>query len=158
MSEIIERQELIMENLLSFRGKITQKQMQEEMNRIGETLQSHGLKKNGAIVTATYAVEQSSEGPLMDIEILVPIDRKMDLPNRYTFKPLLKLVNALNIRHIGHPRTLANTINRLNEYIIRKNIHVITATYNVTVKEARSEDEINDMVIDVYVGCSQCIV
>jgi len=158
MIAIKEAQELTMENLLSFRGKVTQQQMQVEMVKISETLQSLCVKKNGPIATATYSVEQSDEGQIMDIEILVPLDKKVVLPNRYAFKPMVKLVNALCVRHVGHPGTITNTINALNEYIVKYNKQVITATYNVTVKDAKTEAEIKDMIFDLYVGCNPCVV
>jgi len=47
--EIKENQELIMENVLSFRGKVTQQQMQEEMVKIGQVLQKLGVQKNGQL-------------------------------------------------------------------------------------------------------------
>lgn len=156
--EIRENQEFIMENLLSFRGKVTQQQMQEEMTKIGQLMQRLGVKKDGPITTGTYSVEENALGQVMDIEILVPLDRKVELPSGYTLKPIIKLVNALCARHVGHPGLLSNTIDKLNKYIVNNNKQVITPTYNVTIKDAMSEQEINDMIIDVYVGCNPCIL
>jgi effector-binding domain-containing protein len=156
--EIRESQELHMENVLSFRGKVTQSQMQEEMVKIGELLQELKVQKDGPIATATYAVEQSNVGQVMDIEILVPLDRVVNLPQPYIVKPIIKLVNALYIRHRGNPSKLQDTINRLNAYILENKRQVITATYNVTVKDAMRQEELEQMIIDVYVGCNPCIV
>lgn len=156
--EIEQNQQLIMENVLSFRGKVTQQQIQVEMIKIGEMMQKLGVKQGGPITTATYSVEEDEFGQVMDIEILVPLDRKVELPLEYTFKPIIKLVNALCARHIGDPGLLSNTVNELNNYIIKNNKQVITATYNVTVKDAMRQEEIDDMIIDVYVGCNPCIL
>ena len=156
--EIEQNQQLIMENVLSFRGKVTQQQIQVEMIKIGEMMQKLGVKQGGPITTATYSVEEDEFGQVMDIEILVPLDRKVELPLEYTFKPIIKLVNALCARHVGHPGLLSNTIDKLNKYIVNNNKQVITPTYNVTIKDAMSEQEINDMIIDVYVGCNPCIL
>lgn len=156
--EIKENQELIMENVLSFRSKVTQVQMQQEMVKIGQVMQEMGLNKNGPITTATYGVGQSGNNQIMDIEILVPLDRKVELPSKYTFKPIIKIVNALSIRHEGHPELLQNTINRLNEYIIKQGKQVITATYNVTVKDATRKEDLEQMIIDIYVGITPNIL
>lgn len=43
---------------------------------------------------------------LMDIEILVPLDKRVGLPKGYTLKPIIKIVNALCIRHEEHPGKL----------------------------------------------------
>lgn len=155
---IKENQELIIENVLSFRGKVTQQQMQEEMMKIGQVLQRLEVQKNGPLTTATYSIEQVENEQLMDIEILVPLNKKVELPKEYTLKPIINIVNALSIRHEGHPIKLHETMNRLNEFIVEHKKQVITATYNVTVKDVKSEKELEEIVIDVYVGCNPCIV
>ncbi|ADZ81842.1 hypothetical protein [Cellulosilyticum lentocellum] len=152
--EIKENQELIMENVLSFRGKVTQQQMQDEMMKIGEVIQRIGVQKNGPLTTATFSVEEGSLGQVMDVEILVPLNKRVELPASYTFKPMIKVVHALRARHIGNPAMLPNTINALNDYIVKNNVQVITATYNVIVKDAIREDDVNDMIVDIYLGCN----
>lgn len=103
---IKENQQLILENVLSFRDKMTQQQMQKEMVKIGQLLKRLDVRKNGPIVTATYSVEQIGNEQVMDIEILISLDRKVELPKEYTLKPIIKIVNALYIRHEGHPARL----------------------------------------------------
>lgn len=88
----------------------------------------------------------------------MPLDRQVQLPKEYTLKPIIKIVNALSIRHEGHPRKLQETINKLNEYILEYKKQVITATYNVTVKDAMRQEELEEMIIEVYVGCNPCII
>lgn len=153
-----EDQELILENVLSFRGKVTQQQIQVEMMKIGQLLQKLGVQKNGPTTTATYAVEQLENEQLMDVELLIPLDRPIQLPSEYTFKPIIKIVNALSIRHEGHPIKLQESINKLNEYIIEHKKQVITATYNVTVQDVMRQEDLDKMIIDIYVGCNPCIV
>lgn len=154
MPQIKENQDLIMENVLSFRGKGTQQQMQEEVFKIEEVLNSLDAKKNGPITTATYFIE----GNLIDIEILVPLDRKVKIPSPYKYKSIIKLVHALYIRHEGNSSKSGDTINILNKYIIENNKQVITPTYNVTIKKAIGYNDLDNMIIDVYVGCNPCIL
>ena len=156
--EIKEEQELVLENILSLRKKMTQQQMQEEMIKISQVMQEVGVQKGGPLTTATYAVIQSGNEQLMDIEIIVPLNKKVDLPTGYTFKPMIKIIHALCIRHIGSPTMLSNTITTLNNYIIKNNKQVITPTYNVTVKDAMNQDELDDMIMDIYVGYNPCIL
>lgn len=155
---IKENQELILENVLSYRGKVTQQQMQEEMIKIGKVLQELGVKRNGSVITANYAVEETNRGQITDIEILVPLEKKCELPVGYRLKPMIKIVNALSARHEGYPDAIHKTVKELNEYILYNNKQVITATYNVIVKDAINKDELNKMIIDIYVGCNPCIV
>lgn len=41
-----------------------------------------------------------------------------------------------------------------HECIGRNDKHIIIATCNATVKDALSQDEINNMILDIYVGCT----
>lgn len=68
-----------MENVLSFRGKVTQQQLQEEMMKIGQVFKDLGVQKNDSVTTATYATKQVANEPIMDIEVLIPMDRHMQL-------------------------------------------------------------------------------
>ena len=156
--KILEEQELVLENVLSLRKRMTQQQMQAEMVKIGQVMQQLGVQKNGPITTATYAVEQVGNEQLMDIEIIVPLDKQVGLPKEYTLKPIIKIVNTLYVRHEGHSSRLQETINSLNEHIVKHKKQVITATYNVIVKDAMKQEDLNNMIIDVYVGCNPCIV
>lgn len=94
----------------------------------------------------------------MGIEILVPLHNQVTLPKEYTLKLIIKIVNALSIRHEGHQGKLQETINELNEYILKHNKQVITATYNVIVKDVMKQEDLDNMIIDVYVGCNACII
>jgi effector-binding domain-containing protein len=64
------------------------------------------------------------------------------------------MTNAVAIRHVGNPAGLEKTVNELLAYIQQKGLQPITAAYNVTVKEARTPLEVEEMVVDVYIGIS----
>ena len=98
-----------LENLLSLRKKMTQQQINEEMMNIGKFLQENNIKKNGPIVTATFAIEEANGQPLLDMEILVPMEREAALPEKYKLKPVFHLVNAVYARDLGNPAQLQNT-------------------------------------------------
>ena len=155
---IQQNKQLRMENVLSLRRKMTQIEMQQEMSSIGGFLKKQGVSKSGPVVTATFQVEEQNGQQIMDIEILVPLDQPIEPSKAYTFKPIFNLVNALYIRHEGSPVYFQDTVNQLNEYINKNNLQVITATYSVMIKEAANEKELNDMIIDLYVGINTSIL
>ncbi|MBZ4647229.1 MAG: hypothetical protein PWR27_1951 [Petroclostridium sp.] len=156
---VIERDKsLRLENVLSLRKKMTQQEVQQEMMKIGKFLQDNGIRKTGPVVTATFAVETDNEQPLMDMEILVPIDRKAELPEGYRLKEVFHLLHAVYARHEGNPNMLQNTYNEMLAYIQQNNLQQITAGYNVNIKEPKSAQELDDMVIDVYIGVNPSIL
>jgi effector-binding domain-containing protein len=152
--EITENCTLKMENVLSFRRKMTQTQIAEQMKKIGEILSNTGAKKNGAVTTATFAIESNNPSPILDIEILVPLDREITVPDGYSLKHQFCLTNAIKLRHMGNPATLQTSVNELSAYMEKKRQTPITVGYNVTIKDAASQQELDSMIVDIYVGVS----
>ncbi|MEK4849009.1 hypothetical protein NST04_03920 [Paenibacillus sp. FSL H7-0756] len=150
--------EFKIENVLSLRKKMTQAEIQQEMLSIGEFLEQNSFFKKGPIVTATFAIEQLNEQPLLDTEILVPIDKPANLYGKYKFKDVFHLINAVYARHEGNPNTLQNTYIELNQYISEKGLQPITAAYNVNVVDLQPGQSMDDMIVDVYVGVNPSIV
>lgn len=133
---------------------MTQQELQTKSQEIEKLLAETGVKRAGPATTTTFSVEQGANGPVMDIEILIPLDREITPPAGYTWKPHFLLTNALMIRHIGNPSTMQNTVNELNAYIMEHQLVPISTGYNVTVKEAKTPLEIDDIEVDIYVGIS----
>lgn len=152
--EIKEHQTLEMENVLSFRAQMTQQELAAKSQEIERILTESGAKKAAPVVTTTYAVEQEPMGLVMDVELLLPLDRKISVPEGYVWKPYFLLTNAVKLHHMGHPSQLQNSINELNAYIQEHRLVPITSGYNVTVKEAKTLLELDTMEVDVYVGIS----
>ena len=143
---------LRLENVLSLRKKMTQPEVQQEMMKIGQYFQEKGIKKNGPVVTATFAVEQVDGQPLLDMEILVPMDKQVDLGGEYRVKIVFHLVNAVYARHEGNPNLLQGTLNEMVKYIHEHGLRQINAAYSVNVRELKPGDSLEDMVADVYIG------
>lgn len=152
--KIEEGKELRMENVLSLRKKMTQQQMQEEMKKIGQMMSKMGIKKNNPLVTTTFALEEKDGQQIMDIEILIPINSVEGLPNEYRLKKEFILVNAIYVRYEGNPMLLQNVIDEMIKYINENNLQQITSAYNVYIKDASNDIDLNNMIIDVYIGVS----
>lgn len=146
--------EFRLQNVLSLRKKMTQQQINEEMIKIGKLLQDNEAKKQGPIVTVTFAIENVNGNQVLDMEILVPIDKKLDLPREYTLKSVFKILNAVYARHTGNPATLQNTYNEMLAFIQQNNLQQITAGYNVQVNDLLPGMTPDDMIVDVYIGVS----
>lgn len=143
---------ICVENVLSLRKKIRQEEMNIEMNKIGNFFKTNGIKKSGPVITTTYAVVEDG---VLDIEILVPMDKAIELPTEYRFKPVFKLVNALRVRHEGDPTLLQGIYNEMIDYIKKNNLQQITTGYNVTIKDIEEGMNLDEWVIDVYIGVSE---
>ena len=113
MSSVLEGQELRLTNVLSLRKKLLQTDIQQELMSIGKYIQENNLKKNGPLITTTFSIEQSASMPLLDMEILVPLNQEVNLPSPYVFKKVFHIKNALYARHQGNPQLLQNSLLRV---------------------------------------------
>ena len=152
MLEIKENQELNVTNLLSYRGKLKQTELENIGQEMESYIQSAGAKRVGNPITATYELE----GDEIDIELLMPIDKSIESMDKFDFKNQIKIVNAVVASYIGHPMGLQDACNQLNQYIMERRLQPITVGYNVTKKTDMLSPENTE--IDVYVGISPNIL
>ena len=148
MLEIKENQELNVANVLSYRGKVRQAELENVGKEMESYIQNTGAKRIGNPITATYAVE----GDAIDVELLMPIDKSIDSTDKFVFKNQIKIVNAVVAAYKGHPMGLQEACNQLNQYIMEHKLQPITVGYNVTKKTDMLNPENTE--IDVYVGIS----
>lgn len=152
MLEIKENQELNVANVLSYRGKVRQAELENVGKEMESYIQNTGAKRIGNPITATYAVE----GDAIDVELLMPIDKSIDSTDKFVFKNQIKIVNAVVAAYKGHPMGLQEACNQLNQYIMEHKLQPITVGYNVTKKTDMLNPENTE--IDVYVGISPNIL
>ena len=152
MLEIKENQELHVDNLLSYRGKVKQTEIELVGKEMEDYIQNVGANRIGNPITVTYAVE----GDMIDIELLMPIEKSIDSTDKFVFKKQIKIVNAVVASYKGHPMGLQDTCNQLNQYMVEHTLQPITVGYNVTKKMDMLNP--NNTEIDVYVGISPNIL
>ena len=71
MSMVETGREFKIENVLTLRKKMTQAELLQEMQNIGKFLEQNNIKKNGPIVTATFAVEMCIRDSHLEIICLL---------------------------------------------------------------------------------------
>ena len=115
-------------------------------------VKTSGAERVGYPITVTYGIE----GDLIDVEVLLPINKRVPSTGKYVFKEKLLITNALMVKHVGNPAGLQAACNELNSYIMENKLVPITAGYNVTRKVDMLNP--NNAEIDVYVGISPNIL
>ncbi|EPZ37559.1 Transcriptional regulator, effector-binding domain/component [Anoxybacillus ayderensis] len=151
MLEILTNQEIIFGNVVSYRGKIKQSQFNEVLTKMIKLLEGMNVNKEGPLITTTFNVESVGNENVFDMEILIPIDKKIELPKGYVFKDVFHLVHAISTRYIGDPIGLQDVYNQLIGFISRNKLQPITTAYNVYINDT-SFFKGEPPVIDVYIG------
>jgi len=149
---ILENQHLIMKNVLSYRGKVTQTESMLVSKKIDDILKENNATKNGSVVTVTHSIEMQDGQPVFDFEMKIPLDKPITVSDEFEFIPEFALENALKARVIGSPQVLEGMMKELKEYMDDNDLTPLSPAYIATVKEAKTQAEINDMIIDIYVA------
>lgn len=147
-----------MKNIISYRAKMTQQEVNDVMKRMGEFIRENGLNRSGCVTTTTFTVENTGGTQLMDIEILCPVDKACDVPPGFTFKPEFRLSSAAKITHKGSPANMQESVNKLIGYLNQNKLTPVTSLYNVTVTEPKTPQDIDNMVVDMYIGVTDNIL
>lgn len=152
MIEIKENQELKLNNLISYRGRIRQSELESIGKDIDLKINEKGAKRVSYPIMATYGVD----GEYIDIEILIPIDKVIEDIDNYIFKQEIKIVNAVMMTYKGNPLGMQNAFNELNQYIEKEKLQPITVGYNVTqyINPINTEDTVSN----IYVGINPNIL
>jgi effector-binding domain-containing protein len=147
-----------MDNVISYRAKITSAQMENVLKTLNTFLDQNKLSKSGFITTTTYVVEMKDNTPVMDIEVLCPVDRETSVPEGFSFKSKFRLHNALKATHKGNPTGLQQSANEFQKFMTENKLTPITTLYNVTVRDAKLQSELDNMEVDMYIGVTENIL
>lgn len=152
MKEIKLNQELEANNLLSFRGRVKLHELDSVIKDMEQKIKDANVERLGNPITATYTMDAGG----VEIEILLPINQKMECVGDYKFKEKIRITNAALLSYKGNPAGLQNACNELNQYMVENQLQPITVGYNIT--KNIDPNNIEDTEIDVYVGISPNIL
>lgn len=147
-----ERQSLILYNVLTFRGKINQQEIADISKEIDEILAQNSAKKEGSTVTVTHNVSVEKGEQVIDFEMMIPLNKEIIVPENFNFLPSFVLNDAIKVRIEGNPQQMQSAVQILVEYLKSNNLQPDTPLYVVTVREAKTALDIDDMITDLYTG------
>jgi len=156
IGSVEEGQQLLLRNVLSFRKNLDQQSLVEISKEIDEIIAKNDARKDGNVVTITHNVTVENGQQFIDIEMMIPLDKGIVAPSGFVFLPEFLLNDAFTIRIIGSPQQMQDAVRILAEYIQNKNLKPNTPLYVVTVKEAKTQLNIEDMITDLYTGVETC--
>ena len=150
--EIVRNKEYSVKNVLTFRGNVSQEEIYNIIAKAGEVIKKANIEINGPVITAIHAIENDKNNQLFDFELIVPISGVISSFEDYIIKDSFMIENAVMFRHIGNPQNMNAEMESLARYINDNKLKPITPFYNITVKGATVPSEINDMIVDIYIG------
>lgn len=155
IGNVEEKQSLVLQNVIFFRKKLDQQASINISKEIDEILAKNNAKKNGSTITITHNVMVENGQQVIDLEMMIPLDKEISAPNGFEFLPEFVLNDAFKVRIEGNPQQMQSAVETLAEYIKSKNLQPNTPLYVVTVKEAKTQLDIDSMIIDLYTGVEE---
>ena len=150
--EINQEEIYLVEQVITYRGKVNNKLLNNVMEQLFSAINDAGLKINGSTITAIHSIENDCGDQIIDIEIIVPINGVMTSTDEFIYKDKFEINNALMFRHIGDPQTMNTEMQEFTQYINDNDFKPVTPFYNVTVKTAQTPNDVDEVIIEVYVG------
>ncbi|GAA0137420.1 hypothetical protein YSY43_42610 [Paenibacillus sp. YSY-4.3] len=142
------------ENVASYRARMKQSEIDHELGQFVAVLKESGAKRNGPMISATFAIDHGQEEQVLDMEFLFPVDRPLDLPEPYGFKPVFQLVDAVYTRYAGNPEGLDRVFAELVDYINRNKMIQVSTGYTLSIQPPIGAEP----CFDVYIVVNQSIL
>lgn len=86
MSIILTNQQLEINNILSFKGRIIQTELSQIFMQMKNFIEEQGAKCTENLITATYSISNQSGQTIVDIEVLIPINMYISGNDKFKYK------------------------------------------------------------------------
>ncbi|MDO4944519.1 MAG: hypothetical protein Q4E74_04865 [Ruminococcus sp.] len=147
--EIIEKQYLSVESLLSYKTRSTYGKLGKLIEHISESLKFLEMEQTGSIIFSLKENTYGTDETILDLEFFVPVGKEFKSNEFYVYKPQFRLCNAVRARHSGTYDTLVNSRKRIQDYLSQNSYQPITDYYYYVSR---------NNLVDIYVGINGNIV
>jgi len=139
----------VIKNLLRFRGRVTEVELQIVMNRLDKHIISKGAKRTGKLVTAIHVLYLQDR--VSDIELFVAVDKEIASTKEFTFMPALQLESCLMVKYSGSTHLLPSIYTKLYYKAEELNLRILHPFYNVSNGGMNGLWFNTDVETDIYV-------
>lgn len=152
---ILENQRLEIPNVISFRDKMTINDFNNKVLELQNYIRENNLEEREHRFSSVY----STEDQYIDMEIFIPVERKIDVPKIYNFYENFILEDALKYKVIGNPNNNQEKFQELKKYIDDNGFIKKSPVYIVTITDLTkisTLQELENVEIDIYVEVENC--
>ncbi len=148
--QIYENQSLTYYNLLSFEASVDEENVSELIEYIRCNTSVLGIKICGDVIVKTNLNCISNE---LDMQFIIPIDKKIQNSNYYNYIPYIKLENALHIKMSGNINEAVENSRIMEEFMNNKNLKPSSDFYYIFT----TNSIIKNRITDIYIGVNDII-
>jgi effector-binding domain-containing protein len=150
--QFLDNQMLMFSNLLSYKTNVKYKDIPRLLEYIRDNLNVLGISPKNRTIFTLHGENRKQED--VEIEVLIPVNGRLNDVQMYNFKTLFKLINAVSVRHEGDFSLIPKTREGLLRYIEQKNYESVTDPYYRIIRLGTG----NDCIIDIYIGINSNIL
>lgn len=133
-------------NICRFRGLILPNHFEKNKDKLLSIIKDQNGKTNGEIITVTYG----AEGERLDMEILIPCNKKIDLNPPFSFEINRKIENCLLIEYVGYIDCIQDEVNEINQYFADNSLKAISKAHYVAKETSNIFN--SETPIYIYIG------
>lgn len=149
--QILKNQMLSRNNLVICRKNVENADIFKFIRYAYDNIHALDLEVNDNIIFTRHSSENQQI-----TEMMIPVRGEISHFGGFEYKPCLKLINAVTIRHEGGIGKIGSTEKKLTDYISECHLEPVTAPYYVVVRG--DEKSAEDCIIDIYIGINYNIL
>jgi effector-binding domain-containing protein len=142
--------ELKYSTVVTIRKKILQEAIPDELVNIERFIDDAGLKKRGPVITTVSALDYENGAQLIELEIVIPVDRRFTPRQGYEFREDFRIPNAVCVRFRDRPERLQLAYQAAQTAMRDKGLKPVGSFYNVYVEHEIGGRIRENVDIDVY--------
>lgn len=143
---IVYNQRVYLENVISFRGKVTRDEMEDIVQEVDFIILRNGARRASNRITVTHSVELDKKQIKVDWELLVAVNKPIPVPREFEFLPVFEVEKVMRMRVPADYKSLNIAMPKAMEAIDAHNNAPITPFY------VENFDNGIERYVEIFVG------
>jgi hypothetical protein len=149
---ILEYEKLNFKNLMSIRKVMSYKDIKCEIENLAKVIKNYNAWSLGLIFARPYDITEIGSNKFFDMEILIPVDKKVPDYKDYKFIDNFNLFNTFKITHSDSAESLGDIISDIGEYTLSKNLTPPTFAFNISSNNAPIISLTDEFEVEIYIS------
>lgn len=150
MNTVLSGKEVYFENLISYRGKQSLEDSNAMMEHLKKFFIENNIEKNGPIISCTHGISTVDGRPMMDVEMLIPVNSRPAALEGFSWISDFHVSNAMMIVYEGSSIGVQTAAQELMN-AIRDNNHTMKTPIYVAYLDSDFSDN-SEIKVQMYVG------
>lgn len=149
----LEQQYIELENVLSYKTRVDVNRLSGILKFAENNADALGLTVTGNILFTVTENHREKNKYIIDIEILLPVNKSFESCEQYIYKPVFKLANAVSVRHFGLYSEIDSVSCSLEQFLRENRLQPISSIYYKVIRN--NNDHPLDGILDAFVSVNE---